>query len=85
MILRKEADKLGVSIDTKAVNDYIQAATLNKLTKETFQEILSGLKISEHKLYEIIADELRVKTTFELLAPFRASTNTPATALGKLQ
>lgn len=77
MILRNEADKLGIAIDNAAVTSYIRAATQDKLTKEDFKEVLSDMNVSENTLYRIIADELKVKTAWQLLAP-ASSSSTPA-------
>ncbi|HUG18393.1 MAG TPA: hypothetical protein VMM56_05410, partial [Planctomycetaceae bacterium] len=75
LILRNEAEKMGIAINSDAVTSYIREATQDKLTKEAFKEILSDMRVSENTLYDILADEITVKTTLELLAPpFSSST-----------
>lgn len=69
-ILLREADRLGVIVDDREVNDYINRVTADKLGKSAFRDIYyKRLKLSETELYNILRDELRARRALELSAP----------------
>ncbi|HVJ68478.1 MAG TPA: hypothetical protein VM510_10860 [Caulifigura sp.] len=69
-LLRREADRLGISVSTASVFDFIRglAMTSSKsLTSEQFAEIRTRLGVSEEHLIDILAHELKARRAYDLL------------------
>ncbi|MBT4866045.1 MAG: hypothetical protein HON53_13145 [Planctomycetaceae bacterium] len=69
MILRHEADQMGIGLSDKAVNDFIMEVTDSKLSQKQFKEIRMKLRLSETELYEILRENLRANLALQMLVP----------------
>lgn len=68
-LLRKEARRIGVVVDSTQIDEFIDTLTERKLSSTRFAEIVRELKTSPKELYSMLADELQAKLAIELSAP----------------
>ncbi|MDC0273877.1 hypothetical protein OAK91_04000 [Planctomycetaceae bacterium] len=62
IIMKKEAQELGISVDPEAVSNYIDQATDEKLSKKAYEEILDYLRLTDSEVYRILGEQLAIKT-----------------------
>jgi hypothetical protein len=73
-LMRAEADELQIVVTDRMVSDYINKRTDNKLTKEMFAEIRSGLSfggkvVTEKELFESFRNEIKAQMAYQHLNP----------------
>lgn len=66
---QKEAQRLGVALNADAVNRYISEITDDKLSQQSFSEILKELQLSQGELFKILQGELEVRLAMSLQVP----------------
>lgn len=66
-LLRREADRLGLSVTIDSVYDYIKQISDNKLSSGKFKEIRTSLGLSETELHSILQSELQARLAAEYL------------------
>lgn len=66
-LLRREAEALGLVVPDKAVTDYINAFTDNKMTPTIFKELRQSLGVGEDQLFEFLAEEIQARVAAEFL------------------
>lgn len=69
-LLRREADRLGISVSTASVFDFIRGLAMTSgkaLTQEQFAEIRTRMGVSEEQLIAVLADELKARRAYDLL------------------
>ncbi|GEM_PF-932555 len=69
IIMRKEAQELGIAVDPDAVSNYIDQATDEKLSKKAYEEILDYLRLTDSELYRILGEQLALKTARYQIGP----------------
>jgi len=69
VIMRKEAQELGIVVDPDAVSSYIDQATDEKLSRKAYDEILDYLRITDSEIYRILAEQLALKTARSQVGP----------------
>ncbi len=68
-LLRKEADRLGITVSDEVVTNHIKQVSRGKLSTQRFREILAEMGLTENQLYDILRDELKAQLALQLLAP----------------
>ncbi len=73
-LMRAEADELQIVVTDRMVSDYINKRTDNKITKEMFAEIRSGLSfggkvVTEKELFEAFRNEIKAQMAYQHLNP----------------
>ncbi|MEZ6127156.1 MAG: hypothetical protein R3C59_00575 [Planctomycetaceae bacterium] len=71
-LLRAEADRLGIVVDSRMVGDYLKRITSDKLTAEDYVGIRNSLTydraaLTEDTLQEILADEIKARMAYQML------------------
>ena len=66
-LLRREAERLGLSVTIDSVYDYIKQISDNKLSSGKFKEIRTSLGLSETELHSILQSELQARLAAEYL------------------
>ena len=74
MILRHEADEMGIGLSDEAVNDFIMQVTDSKLSQKQFKEIRQKMRLSETELYDILRENLRANLALQMLVPTEYTT-----------
>jgi len=69
MILRHEADQMGIGLSDQAVNDFIMQVTDSKLSQQEFKDIRMKMRLSETELYDILRENLRANLALQMLVP----------------
>jgi hypothetical protein len=83
-LLQHEANRLGIVIENKQIEEYIREpirrtpgldqfpGSDRKLTQEQFTRILGEMQTSPDQLYDVLRNELQLRTVQRLLAPVSA-------------
>ncbi len=66
-LLRREADRLGLSVTDSTVNEYIKSVFNGKITAPDMREIRNRLRVGESDLYGVLKDELLARITAQYL------------------
>ncbi len=66
-LLRREGEKLGISLSDVAVTNYIKKITDEKMTREKFNELRKEMNVSEQRLVKAIKSELFAREVANLL------------------
>ncbi|MBD3674554.1 MAG: hypothetical protein HUJ26_13615 [Planctomycetaceae bacterium] len=69
ILMKKEADKLGIVVDKGAVSDYISLATQEKLSKRGYEEVLDALKVSDGQVFRVLSEQIAIKTARGHIGP----------------
>ncbi len=69
-LLSLEAEKIGVIISDDTVSDFISQFTQEKLSQNSFREIVREMNVGQQVLYDSLRGELQARTAFRLLMPF---------------
>lgn len=73
-LLRREAARLGISVNDDAVSDFIKMVSEGNFTKSMFREIKEKLRFGDHYIYELLRDELAARMAAEMTFPRAVTT-----------
>jgi|GEM_PF-388986 len=73
-LMRAEADRLGIAVDSSMVNDYLMRATSEKLTTSDYVTIRNNMSynrkpLNDTTLNEILSDEIKARMAYQMLRP----------------
>ncbi|MCA9051027.1 MAG: hypothetical protein KDA89_19965, partial [Planctomycetaceae bacterium] len=73
-LMRAEASRLGIAVDSGMVSEYLKTVTGDKLTTQAFVNIRNGLSfnnrpMTDEELFEILGDELKAQLAYLTLRP----------------
>ena len=68
-LYRHEAQKLGIVITDKQVEEYIRGFTDRKLSTATFEEIIREMQLGARELFDMLRDEMQAVTAFRMKQP----------------
>jgi len=68
-LMRKEADRMGITVDDDDVSRFLDKTFRNKLTTSSFREVCNELRIAPRQLYSVLKDELQAIETAQLVRP----------------
>lgn len=68
-LMRREADRMGITVDDDDVSRFLDRTFRNKLTTSTFREVCNELRIPPRQLYSVLKDELQAIETAQLVRP----------------
>jgi len=69
ILMKKEAEKLGIVVDNQTVSEYISLATDEKLSKKGYEEVLDALGASDGQVFRVLSDQIAIKTARALIGP----------------
>ncbi|QDT38515.1 hypothetical protein [Stratiformator vulcanicus] len=68
-LLTKEAERLGIQVDDRAVLDFIKEATQNDLTSDGYRKALKATRAAESEVFDALRSELRARWAAYVLSP----------------
>lgn len=74
-LLRREAARLGITVNDDAVSDFIKMISDQKFTTQNFREVKEELHLGDHYIYELLREEMAARMAAEMTFP--RSTTTP--------
>ena len=73
----RHAQELGMTIDDRTINEFINSVTNNRVTTEQFAGLFKRLQMSEEELFDTLHDELLVQN-LRVMFDLSARATTPA-------
>ena len=68
-LMRKEADRMGISVDDEDVGRFLDKTFRNKLTTSSFREVCKELRIAPAQVFRALKEELQAIETAQLIRP----------------
>lgn len=68
-LLRKEANRLGIEVDNRRIDEFLDRQFGRKLTTRKFNETLDEMNLKPAELYDILRDELQALDAIRLARP----------------
>ena len=68
-VMAKQADEIGIRVSDKAVTEYLQKASNNRLTAEQFTELRKETGMSEADLYDVLRYHIKARQYLLLTFP----------------
>lgn len=68
-LMRREADRMGITVDDDDVSRFLDRTFRNKLTTSSFREVCDELRVPPRQLYSVLKDELQAIETAQLARP----------------
>ena len=73
-LLRREAGRLGISVNDDAVSDFIKMISDQKLSTQDFREVKQELHVGDHFIYDVLRDEMAARMAAEMTFPRSVAT-----------
>lgn len=73
-LLRREASRLGITVNDDAVSDFIKMVSDQKLSTQDFREVKQELHLVDHIIYDILRDEMAARMAAEMTFPRSVAT-----------
>lgn len=73
-LLRREAARLGISVNDDAVSDFIKMVSDQKLSTQDFREVKQELHVGDHFIYDVLRDEIAARMAAEMTFPRAVAT-----------
>ncbi len=68
-LLRREAARLGITVNDDAVSDFIKMISDQKLSTQDFREIKQELHVGDHFIYDVLREEIAAAIAYNTTAP----------------
>lgn len=73
-LLRREAARLGISVNDDAVSDFIKMISDQKLSTQDFREVKQELHVGDHYIYDVLREEIAARMAAEMTFPRAVAT-----------
>lgn len=73
-LLRREATRLGISVNDDAVTDFIKMVSDQKLSTQDFREVKQELHVGDHFIFDVLRDEIAARMAAEMTFPRAVAT-----------
>ncbi|RPI80784.1 MAG: hypothetical protein EHM42_11645, partial [Planctomycetaceae bacterium] len=68
-LLRQEADRLGIVIDNRRIDEFLDRQFARKLTTRKFNDVVDELNVKPAEIYDVLRDELKSLDAVRLSRP----------------
>ena len=73
-LLRREATRLGISVNDDAVTDFIKMVSDQKLSTQDFREVKQEQHVGDHFIFDVLRDEIAARMAAEMTFPRAVAT-----------